>query len=386
MIRVVLFLGATLLINNYMCIAQLTSSTRIKWWNPKDVEYPVLQGQAWHQEVKSFYDRLPERAEKSIRDIVWQLSHDAAGLKVEFKTDASNIHVRYTVVNKNYAMSHFPATGVSGVDLYVLNNDGIWDWADGSFNFGDTITYSFDNLDLDERNCSKGKSFHLYLPLYNQVKWLEIGVSENSYFEFKPTRKQKPIVVYGTSIAQGGCASRPGMAWTAILERSIYTPLINLGFSGNAKMESELIKLLQEIDARIFILDCLPNLDANTTELSLSVEKKYIEGVLALREKYADTPILLTEHSGDILHKLDSSRRKSVLKLNYSLRQAFNQLKERGIHGIYLLTANEIGLDIESTVDGLHPTDLGMVKYAQAYKKKLQEIFKEVNTTTIRIE
>lgn len=372
----ILFLGSS------TCKAQLISNGGVKWWNPELSEYPVLEGQAWPEEVKGFYDRLPEKSENYLREIVWQLSQHGAGLKIKFKTDASKIYVRYVVKDKNYAMSHFPATGVSGVDLYALNNDGSWDWADGLYSFGDTITYTFDNLGSD----GIGRSFHLYLPLYNKVMWSEIGVAEQSYFEFQPPSNKKPIVVYGTSIAQGGCASRAGMAWTAILERNLHTPLVNLGFSGNAKMETEVIELLKDIDAEIFILDCLPNLHANTAELSLAVENKYIEGVLTLKEKYADTPILLTEHAGDIPNKLDKSRREAVVNLNRSLRRAYNKLKADGVQGVYLLESNEIGLGIESTVDGLHPTDLGMMQYARTYQNKIQEILKEMNTSTTKMK
>ena len=103
-------------------------------------------------------------------------------------------------------------------------------------------------------------TYQLYLPLYNSLEWLEIGVPEEATIHFLALRNEKPIVVYGSSITQGACASRPGMAWTAILERKMDRPLLNFGFSGNGRLEKELIDLISEIDAKIFVLDCLPNL------------------------------------------------------------------------------------------------------------------------------
>jgi hypothetical protein len=89
---------------------------------------------------------------------------------------------------------------------------------------------------------------------------MKIGVPEDKNFSPLPLNKKKPIVVYGTSIAQGACASRPGMAWTAILGRRMNIPLINLGFSGNGKLEKEMLDLIAEIDAEVYILDCLQNM------------------------------------------------------------------------------------------------------------------------------
>jgi hypothetical protein len=268
-----------------------TKEPAIKWWNPNTSKLPVISGQEWPKEVGGFYDRFPARAEKLVRKEVWALSRNAAGLKIVFKTDAKNIKVRY-VVPKNYAMDHFSATGKSGVDLYASNADGSWAWAPGKYKFGDTITYDFNNLTLDQNQYPGGREYTLFLPLYNTVKWLEIGVGEGDTFLAIPSTKVKPIVVYGTSIAQGGCASRPGMAWTAILERNLHIPVTNLAFSGNGRLEKEVIDLINEIDAQVFVLDCLPNLNASSDTAALIVKNKIIASVKALRANHPNTPIL----------------------------------------------------------------------------------------------
>ena len=99
----------------------------------------------------------------------------------------------------------------------------------------------------------------LYLPLYNEVSKLEIGVPTSTSFFFVPTTGESPIILYGTSIAQGACASRPGMAWGNIVSRTLNWPLINLDFSGNGKLETEIISLICEQRPSIVILDCMPN-------------------------------------------------------------------------------------------------------------------------------
>src|SRR5690606_5312217 len=126
-------------------------------------------------------------------------------------------------------------------------------------------------------------------------------------------RKEKPVIVYGTSIAQGGCASRPGMAWTAILERKLGIPMINLGFSGNGQLEKELIDLIAEIDASVFVLDCLPNLGGFKPE---EVNKRILASVNTLREKHPKTPIILTDHAGFTENRMDAAVRRTIMTSN----------------------------------------------------------------------
>jgi lysophospholipase L1-like esterase len=346
-----------------------------KWWNPAENEFYVIDGQAWPNEVKSDYNRLPERAEKTVREAVWNLSKNSAGLKIRFRTNSSQIKVRYKVKG-GLAMPHMPATGVSGVDLYAKNSDGDWLWCRGRYSFEDTVTYNFINITPNDQYHKLGREYHLYLPLYNSVEWLEIGTEDNALFEPIPVRKEKPIVVYGTSIAQGGCASRPGMAWTSILERKMDRPLINLAFSGNGRLEPELIDLISEIDAKVYILDCLPNLSLGKTYTPEEVHKRIINSATTLRKK-TNTPILLVEHAGYGDASSNNELLENIQLLNQTMKEAFSELKEQGIKNLYLLTQKELGLDFEDFVDGVHPTDLGMMEYANAYEKKLRTILNE---------
>jgi hypothetical protein len=63
-----------------------------------------------------------------VRNPVWDLAQDSAGLRVRFVTDAPTIRARWTLRKERLAMPHMPATGVSGLDLYVRLPGG-WHWA-----------------------------------------------------------------------------------------------------------------------------------------------------------------------------------------------------------------------------------------------------------------
>jgi lysophospholipase L1-like esterase len=351
-------------------------TTQFTWWNPANSNFPVMEGQAWPKEVKDKYDRLPARAEKLVRKQVWDLSTQSAGLMIRFRANSGEIKVRYEVGGKQ-ALPHMPATGVSGVDLYALSNNGDWRWCSAKYAFGDTITYNFRNIEPVDSTHRLGREYRLFLPLYNNVKWLEIGIPEGTRFEPLPVRPDKPIVVYGTSIAQGACASRPGMAWPAILSRKLDDPLINLGFSGNGRMEKELMDMVTEIDAKIYILDCLPNLVASVNIPDDEIKKRLLNGVRELRAKHPETPIVLAEHDGYTDEAINPVNRKSYQDVNILLKEVFAQLKTEGTEEIYLISKEEFHQDIETTVDGTHPTDLGMMRYAEAYEKRIREILHE---------
>ncbi|MDO6604229.1 SGNH/GDSL hydrolase family protein [Arenibacter palladensis] len=348
----------------------------ISWWNPAESNSLEIEGQAWPGQVASTYHRLPKQAGGVVREAVWNLSKHSAGLSLRFSTDAKSITVRYKVKG-NHAMPHMPATGVSGVDLYAKTSDGDWRWFRGKYSFADTIQYKYSNIDPKEKYHDKGREYQLYLPLYNEVEWLEIGVPEDAVMEPLPLRQEKPIVVYGTSIAHGACASRPGMAWTSILGRKMDRPLINLAFSGNGRMEEEVINYITELDAKIFVLDCLPNLGATKDRSLDDVRQLIISGIKQIRTKRPSTPILLVEHDGYSDGAVDADRYKTYTDLNRIAKEAFAQLKSDGLRDIHLLTKEELNLSMESFVDGTHPTDLGMMEYAVAYEKALREILKE---------
>jgi hypothetical protein len=372
-ICIVLFLATSF----QFCFSQNT--IEYKTWNPANDTTQVLEGQAWPHEVKDFYDRLPARAEQSVRKDVWDLSRNSAGLQMRFQTNAEEIIIKYQVTER-LQMPHMPATGVSGVDLYSKTIDGNWLWAAGGYSFGDTITYHFKNL-LPNDHHVNNREYTLYLPLYNSVKWMEITVPKEAMFKPLPLRTDKPIVVYGTSIAQGGCATRPGLAWTNILGRRLDRPVINLAFSGNGILEKELIDLLSEIDAKMYVLDCLPNLTSPDYVATGELKKRIVASVTELLNKKPYIPILLTDHDGYTDGEINPVRKNEYVSTNTVFREAFDSLVTAGVKNIYRLSKEAINQDIESTVDGTHSNDIGMMHYADAYEKEIRIILLEPEGT-----
>jgi lysophospholipase L1-like esterase len=347
-------------------IKQSFSQQETKWYEPQFVEGMCVPDPA------NIFHRLPIEMKDSVRKPVWDLSENTAGEFIHFKTSATEIKVRYTLSSKNFAMPHMPATGESGVDLFAIDVNGNWNWAPGYYHFGDTCVYTFKNLFL-ARNATGVSDFYLYLPLYNSVKWLSIGVNEKDSFSFSGKRKEKPIVAYGTSILQGGVASRPGLAWTNILRRNLGRTVINLGFSGNGRYEAPIFDLMAKVDAQLYILDCMPNLSKGYSKEE--IKKRLVYGLNKLRERNENVPILFAEHAdGYAPFYMDTARLNEFHGSSAMIAEIFDEFKSEGVKNIYLLTEKEIGFDINSTVDGAHPNDFGMLQYAIAYEKKIREI------------
>ena len=182
------------------------------------------------------------------------------------------------------------------------------------------------------------------------------------------------MVFYGTSITQGGCASRPGMVHTAIVVRMLGVPVVNMGFSGNGRMELEVTKYLAQIDASVFVLDCLPNIDAK------QVRERTEPVVRMLREKHPETPILLVEDRTYSDAFLVQSKRNRNDSSRVELRKAYERLKEAGVKHLYYLEGEKLlGDDNEGTVDSSHPTDLGFMRQAEAFRDALRPLLSEGN-------
>lgn len=333
------------------CSAADTSPSKDLVWH--DTKTVTLEGKGWTNTFK-YYDRLPKTAKGVVRGAVWSLSHDSAGMAVRFISDSPEISARWVLRRTELAMPHMPASGASGLDLYA-KIDEKWRWV------GAGRPKQTSNEVVVARGLNPGaREYMMYLPLYNGVESVEIGVMPNSRFDAPPMRAQKPIVFYGTSILQGGCASRPGMAYPAIVGRKLDWPTINLGFSGNALSELEVADLLAQLDPAVYVLDPLPNM---TGEL---VSQRIEPFVKRLRAAHPKTPIVLVEHIEYQDGLFIKNRREKYTKANVALKSAYENLKRAGVRNLYYLPGKDLlGNDGDATVDGTHATDLGFERMAE---------------------
>ena len=290
----------------------------------------------------------------------------SAGISIRFCTNASQIVVRWTVMEDNI-MDHMAFTGIKGIDLYAFVN--------GSWKYVNTGRVKGKNNDFTLVKSDVGiyREYLLNLPLYDGVESLSIGVNSSADIT-QPKENylivKKPVVYYGSSIAQGGCASRPGMAFTNILSRAIDRSFINMGFSGSGTFDLPVGEAMCETDASLYAIDCNPN---TQTEL---IYDRAIELVKLLKKKRPEVPVLLVEafyYENGFVKQEESGNEKK----NIELQRAFKTLKESGIKELYYKKGDGlIGYDHEGTVDGVHPNDLGMMRIAESLKPAIQKIIR----------
>lgn len=328
-------------------------------------EFP-LYGKAV-ENTFSRYSRLPESLKGVTRDPVWNLGRNSAGLYVRFRTNSTTIAVRWKNTFGN-SMNHMALTGIRGLDLYAKVGK-TWRFVNCARpNGSDNEATIISTMTPGERE------FMLYLPLYDGVDSLSIGVdatAEISAPRLAEPVSEKPIVFYGTSILQGGCATRPGMAHTNILSRWLNREAINLGFSGNGQLDLEIAELMAEVDAGVFVLDFVPNV---TVE---QMQTKMVAFYRILRDRHPDTPIVFVEDPIFTHSFFSTSSAKSIKDLNETHEQIFKQLKKEGERNIYYVHSDDmLGDDGEATVDGIHFTDLGMMRYAELLYPVLRKVLK----------
>jgi hypothetical protein len=342
--------------------APIEVANDLKWFDIRDLG---VEGQGW-RDTENPYDRLPARAKAIVRPPVWDLSRHSAGLCVRFMTDAPSISARWTLLHANLAMNHMPASGMSGVDLYAKLK-GKWVWAGVGIPSGQTTT-----VQLGDNYAAGLREYMLYLPLYNGVTSVAIGIPTNARLAPAPRRTGKKaagFVVYGTSITQGGCAFRSGMGYPEILARSLDCHAVNLGFSGNGPLEIELIRLMIELNPAAYILDCLPNMVPD------QVRDRTEPAVHALRAAHPATPIVLVENITYQRAPVQDPGTAFHEDKNIQLRAAWKRLRQARVKGLFFVPgANLLGRDNLGTVDGTHPTDVGFLRIAKGLEPVMRKI------------
>lgn len=306
------------------------------------------------------YRRLPEKTAKAVNDGVYCLHDHTAGGRVRFKTDSESVAIRAEMVNVS-KMPHFPFTGSCGFDMYE-KKEGYWEYL-GTFVPPFDITDGYESI-IHTGNREM-KELIINMPLYSGVSRLLIGLEPMAQV-LAPEKYpgSAPAVFYGSSITQGGCASRPGTCYQSVWSRALELDYINLGFSGSAKGEKEISDYMASLDMNLFVLDY----DHNAPDVNHLMNTHY--GVYAaVRAAHPDIPIILMSRPKFHLTGEEQQRLEVV-------RATFEKAKADGDRNIVMLDGAALMRDApeEGTVDNCHPNDLGFMSMARAVEKAYRAI------------
>lgn len=340
-------------------------------WGRKSVEFlrrdPVdwidglslpVEGRGYPaKELVRPYSRLPLAEKAGIPAGVWTLQQQPAGLLFRFKTDSPSLRVKYLLSYRPQSSPHNPSTGKSGVSVYQRNAKGGWDFIAPRFptSFPLAVSCCYDIP------VTPGAETIAYLPLYNGLENIAFGVKPGCKITPVAKPSEKPVVVYGTSITQGGCATRPGIAWTAVAGRESGLEIVNLGFSGSGCLEIGLAHCMARIDAALYVLDNISNLTPDLAEKRLKPFLEY------LKQKRPAVPIMVT-HNPWVIH---SPNVQNTWKTMHSIVLALKA--EDPVKWANLSLGGEgpeFQLDRDYTVDGLHLADWGMMQVGKGFAKE----------------
>ena len=305
------------------------------------------------EETSARYERLPAEFKGVVRGPLWDLGRNSAGLYIRFRSNSTQIRARWKSTSPRQYMPHMTDAGDSGLDLYILTEKDGWRFAGSGFDWGGRDK-NVKNKTIIANMTPDMREYMLYLSMYNGIEELELGIDEGAVIE-------RPVVMYGTSILQGGCTSRPGMAFTAILGRKLDREVINLGFSGNARLDYEIAEYITRVqNPSLIVLDYVPN---SSAELINERGEKFFR---IIRDAFPDVPVILVEDPTFPHTRFDQKMLEEVTSKNAAQLALYKKLKKAGEKRLYYVSTDGlIGDDGEATVDGVHFTDLGMMRYVE---------------------
>ena len=302
--------------------------------------------------------RIPEEVAKTVNDSVYNLHDRTAGGRVKFITNSSYVAIK-AVLPKAVKLPHFTNTGSAGFDMYVGRNEEYFAAFTPPFNVtgGYESVMPFDN--------HQEKEITINFPLYSSVSELYIGLEANATLKKAPEYKhKKPIVFYGSSITQGGCASRPGTAYTSMVSRNLQSDHINLGFAGGAKGENEIAEYIKGLDMSVFVYDY----DYNAPTIQ-HLQETHPRMYRLIRESHPDLPIVMLSRPKYKLNQDHQARRDLIQK-------TYDDAVAAGDKNVYFIDGPTLMKYVknEGTVDRGHPNDMGFYSMAKVLTKLLKKL------------
>lgn len=333
----------------------------IIWLDVKQAPFMVYGVR--YDALRRRYVRMPQEIAERVSEGVAGLNFHTAGGRVRFQTDSDFIGIR-AVMENGELMSHIPLTGQSGFDLYRKKERTEKEQYVQSFipPMGMKTGYS-----SSARTDGVMAEYTIHFPLYDGVKELYVALKKGAVLQKpEPYLYEKPIVYYGSSITQGGCASRPGNSYQAIISRMLQTDYINLGFSGSCRAEQQMLDYLAGLDMSIFVCDY----DHNAPDAAY-LQRTHLPLYRAIRAAQPELPIVMVS-SPNILDSPEFfTERREII------RNTCQTAWKEGDQKLYFVDGAELfaGENWDScTVDKTHPNDLGFYRMAMCIGEKLQQV------------
>jgi len=311
------------------------------------------------------FKRLPDEVAEATNGEVAVLAKNTAGGRVRFTTNSCYIAIKTSMPWIRH-MNHMPMSSASGFDLYIdQEGKGIFK---GIFMPPVDLKDGYESVIWFPNRISRSVTIHF--PLYNPVSTLYIGIQKDAVVEHGAKYKyDKPILYYGSSITQGGCASRPGNCYENIISAKLDCDHMNLGFSGSAKAEDNIVDYMAALDFSIFVSDY----DHNAPDVEY-LKNTHEKMFLKIRETHPDTPVIFMSKPD-----FENGREQNILRRDV-IYQTYMHALSRGDKNVYFIDGERLFKDSNRdacTVDGCHPNDAGFVRMAEVVGHTIEGILRK---------
>ncbi len=322
-----------------------------------------IYGLAVADSDKRQFWKLPEHILEEFPQYEY-LGRRSAGGRVRFMTNARSIYIKMTLAEAKEDIN-IPLSGSAGADIYL-----------GSGKSSAYLGYIAPNEHIQQEVTTE-KTFVLSgekqivtinLPRNDHLLAMRIGVEDEAkLWEAPEYTVSKPIVFYGSSITEGGCATRPGNAYTSMVSRWLDADYRNMGFSGKARGEIGFAQYLSTFqDMSVFVMDY----DHNSPSPE-HLKETHAPFFHKIREAHPDLPVVFMSRPDTDNNPEDSLRRKEIVYATYE------QAKKNGDNKVWFIDGFELFGDKgreECTVDGTHPNTLGFMRMAERIYPVLKDI------------
>ena len=342
-------------------IGFVSSASAEKWVDARDL---AIHGHTQKCEQHP-YHRI-DHAATNLNKKLATMAEEAAGLYVSFKTNSSFVAASWSIV-PHRTRDNMSMIIQRGLDLYI-KQDGEWRYAQSSRITPDPAVTSYKKL-LVKRLPKEEKEFMLYLPGWSEVKSLQIGIEEGATIEGTPSPFRHKVVVYGSSITHGACASRAGMTYTAIMSRNLGIDFINFGFAGQCMMQPEFLEILQKCEADAFIFDTFSNPSAKVIEARLA---NFVEGIT---KAHPGKPLIFIQSAIPLETCVDPGKR-AKRELRFGTAARIMKELQKQYKDIYLLDVKDV-IGKDGSADNTHPNDLGFSRFVDTYQPKIAKILRK---------
>ncbi len=350
-------------IDKNLAVEAVVNKDDIKYYDAADGTFNIFG--LYEPYGKKSFTRMPEEIADKVSEGVKHLNHIYTGARIRFITNSRYVAVSSDFLDESFAKSAKSSLlSTTGMDLYVVENGKQRYYASmiPPVEFKNYYEQIIEFCDESEREIV------LYLPKTNCASNLKIGLQEKAYVKKAGYKYEKPILFYGSSITQGGCATRGGNIYTSMVSRHFDADCVNLGFSGNCKAEDLMAEYIASCDMSIFVYDYDHN--APSADYLRDTHEKLFK---TFRKTHPETPVIF-------MSKTDIPRTpneyNAVRNRKQVILDTYNNAKNSGDNNVYFIDGQEIfniagGADC--TMDGCHPNDLGFWCMAQAVIKVIED-------------